>query len=166
MANPFIHIELNTGDTAKAKKFYKSLFGWKLQDMPMGPDMIDVGDGVGGGITKKPMPKAPTMWLSYVQVDSVKKTMAKAAKGGAKIIVAEQPVPGMGTFGIFLDPEGAALGIWEHAAKPKPAAKKKAAKKKAAKKKAAKKAAKKKAAKKPAAKKAAKKVAKKKAGRG
>jgi catechol 2,3-dioxygenase-like lactoylglutathione lyase family enzyme len=83
MANPFVHIELNTGDTAKAKKFYKSLFGWKLQDMPMGPGMtytmIDVGEGVGGGITKKPMPKAPTMWLSYVQVDSVKKTMAKAA---------------------------------------------------------------------------------------
>ena len=163
MANPFVHIELNTDDTTKAKKFYKSIFGWKMEDMPMGPGMtytmIDAGEGTSGGISQKPAPEAPTMWLAYVQVDSVKKTIAKAAKGGAQIIVAEQAVPGMGTFGIFLDPSGAALGIWEPAAKPKAAkkapAKKKAAKKPGAKKKVAKKpAAKKTVAKKPAAKKA------------
>ncbi|MDA0337541.1 MAG: VOC family protein [bacterium] len=51
MANPFVHIELSTDDVAKAKKFYRGVFDWKLADMPMGPDMvytmIDVGKGVG-----------------------------------------------------------------------------------------------------------------------
>ncbi len=53
MANPFVHVELNTTDLRKAKAFYGKLFDWKLSDVPM-PDgtytMIDGGDGTGGGI--------------------------------------------------------------------------------------------------------------------
>ena len=32
MANPFVHLELNTPDLAKAKAFYGALFGWQFQD--------------------------------------------------------------------------------------------------------------------------------------
>ena len=35
MANPFVHVELNTTDPGKARAFYTALFDWKLQDMPM-----------------------------------------------------------------------------------------------------------------------------------
>ena len=34
MANPFVHIELHTQDTEKAKKFYGELFEWTLEDYP------------------------------------------------------------------------------------------------------------------------------------
>ena len=34
MGNPFVHIELQTKDLAKAKEFYSKLFDWKLEDMP------------------------------------------------------------------------------------------------------------------------------------
>src|SRR5450432_1162088 len=85
MPNPFAHVELNTDDVKKAKKFYQSLFAWKLTDLPaMGYTMIDVGGGGGGGMQKKKMAEAPTAWLPYVQVDDVKATMAKAIKAGAK----------------------------------------------------------------------------------
>jgi len=54
MANPFVHIELNTTDVDKAKDFYKQLFDWKLTDMEMGPSgtytIIDVGGGTGGSL--------------------------------------------------------------------------------------------------------------------
>jgi len=30
MANPFVHIELQTRDLAKSKDFYSRLFDWKL----------------------------------------------------------------------------------------------------------------------------------------
>ena len=40
MGNPFVHLELNTTDLAKAKEFYGTLFGWKFEDMDMGPDGI------------------------------------------------------------------------------------------------------------------------------
>jgi hypothetical protein len=36
MANPFVHVELNTTDVDQAKEFYRQLFDWKLTDMEMG----------------------------------------------------------------------------------------------------------------------------------
>ncbi|HEX7671893.1 MAG TPA: VOC family protein [Polyangiaceae bacterium] len=147
MPNPFAHIELQTDDVAKAKKFYKSLFDWKFKDVPdMSYTMLDVGEGTGGGLTKHMMPGAPNAWLSYVQVDSVKKTVEKAKKAGGNALVEYMPIGDMGAIGVIADPSGATFGVWE-TAKPAPkAAKKKAAKKSAAKKPAAKKkAAKKKA---------------------
>src|SRR5271157_1818385 len=35
VANPFVHLELNTPDLPKAKEFYTALFGWQFQDMDM-----------------------------------------------------------------------------------------------------------------------------------
>jgi predicted enzyme related to lactoylglutathione lyase len=95
--------------------------------------MIDVGKGTGGGMQKKPNAGVPTSWLPYVQVDDVKKTMAKASKGGAKVLLDYMPIGEMGAIGVFSDPTGAMIGLWEEAKRaPKRAAKKSAAKKKAA----------------------------------
>ena len=33
MANPVVHVELNTPDPEKAKAFYSKLFQWQLEDM-------------------------------------------------------------------------------------------------------------------------------------
>ena len=76
MANPFVHVELNTTDVPKAKAFYGNLFGWKIEDMPMPSGtytMINVGEGTGGGIMQHPMPGAPSAWLAYVLVDDIAK---------------------------------------------------------------------------------------------
>jgi predicted enzyme related to lactoylglutathione lyase len=59
MANPFVHLELNTPDLAKAKTFYSTLFGWDFQDNDMGPAGIystfKPDEGPGGGIFSMPM---------------------------------------------------------------------------------------------------------------
>ena len=59
MANPFVHVELNTADPEKAKAFYSNLFQWQLSDVP-NPAVptgtyttINVGEGTGGGIMKQ-----------------------------------------------------------------------------------------------------------------
>jgi predicted enzyme related to lactoylglutathione lyase len=138
MPNPFAHVELNTGDLKKAKKFYQAVFSWSMRDMPgMNYTMIDVGAGVGGGMQKKPMKEAPTTWLPYVQVDDVKKTLATAKKAGAKIALDFMSIGDMGAIGVFIDPTGASLGVWEMGKPSKPAKKvsaKKPAKKPAKKK--------------------------------
>jgi predicted enzyme related to lactoylglutathione lyase len=137
MSNPFCHVELATDDVAKAKKFYKSVFSWKLNDSKGGMPytMINVGakGAIGGGMMKKQMPQQPTSWLPYVQVEDVKKTIAKAAKSGAQVVLDYMSIGEMGAIGVFVDPTGAPLGVWEQAKKaPKKAAKpaKKAGKKK------------------------------------
>ncbi len=151
----FVHMELHTPDVKASKGFYKGVFGWKTQDMKMPQGVYTMvtdanGEGI-GGITPN-QPGTPPMWLGYVGVDSLARTVKKIEKRGGKI-VHQDAVPGMGKFAIFLDPQGVACAAWEAAAPPKAA--KKTAKKKAAKKKAAKKSAKKKASKKKAAKKKA-----------
>ncbi len=161
MGNPFVHLDLTCDNPAEAKKFYGSVFDWQFTDFP---DMkwvgIGVGEGVGGGMGGKQSPDQPTAWTAYVGVADVKKTMAKAKKAGATIVVPFVEVGGMGYLGVFVDPQGATIGVWQAAAKaatPPAAPKKAAAPKKVAKAAAAPKAAPKQAAKAPAA---PKKVAK------
>lgn len=117
MANSFVHVELNTQDTAQAKAFYSQLFSWKMEDMPM-PNgtytMINPGEGTGGGLMKHPMADAPSMWLAYVNVDDVKASTAKVTSLGGKVIADVMEVPNMGWFSIVSDPTGAVLGLWQN----------------------------------------------------
>jgi predicted enzyme related to lactoylglutathione lyase len=117
MANPFVHVELNTTDLSKAKTFYGALFDWKLEDVPMGAmgmyTTIGVGGGVGGGMMTHPMPGQPSFWLSYVNVDDIKAATAKAKSLGANIIRDVTPVAEMGFLSILMDPTGAVLGLWQ-----------------------------------------------------
>ena len=137
MGNNFCHVELNTTDVSLAEGFYKQLFDWKIARYP-GMEYLGINTGSkesGGGIQAKPMPEAPTSWLPYVQVKDVKATIAQAQKLGAQIMVEFMEIPGNGAIGIFVDPTGAGLGVYEpekKAAAPKKVAKKakKVAKKK------------------------------------
>ena len=116
MANPFVHVELNTTDLNKAKSFYGQLFHWKLEDVPM-PEgsytMIGVGEGTGGGMMKHPMPGAPSSWLAYVGVDDVVAATAKAKSLGATIFREVTEIPNVGSFSIILDPTGAMLALYQ-----------------------------------------------------
>ena len=70
MSNPFVHLELCTSDTQKAKDFYSNLFGWQFTDNDMGNNMMystfKPSEGPGGGFFS--MPGMPTAWLAYVGV--------------------------------------------------------------------------------------------------
>ena len=121
MANPFVHVELTTSDTDKAKSFYGALFGWKLEDVEMAPGftytMIRVGEGTGGGIMKTPAPGVPTAWLPYVLVDDVVAATAKAKSLGATVMKDVTEITNAGSFSVILDPTGAAIGLWQPKAK-------------------------------------------------
>lgn len=117
MANPFVHVELNTTDLSAAKSFYRDLFDWTLSDVPMGPEqsytMIGVGEGTGGGMMKHPVPGAPSAWLAYVRVDDIQAATDKARSLGAKVMREPMEVMQAGWLSIIIDPTGAALGLWQ-----------------------------------------------------
>ena len=64
--NPFVHLELNTPDAAKAKEFYTKMFGWEFADNDMGPAGVystfkpASGPG-GGGERRAPIPHLPCL---------------------------------------------------------------------------------------------------------
>jgi predicted enzyme related to lactoylglutathione lyase len=127
MANPFVHVELNTTDLDRAKSFYGQLFDWKLEDVPMGPTgrytMIRPGKGTGGGMLKHPVPGEPSSWLAYVEVDDVAASTQKAKSLGAKIKLDVTDMHGAGWMSIIVDPTGGVLGLWKSKPAPKAAPK-------------------------------------------
>jgi predicted enzyme related to lactoylglutathione lyase len=114
MANPFVHLELNTPDLAKAKEFYGQLCGWTFNEMPSpaGPyAMFKPDNGPGGGIMS--MPGAPTAWLPYLSVDDIHAATDKAASLGAKVIRNSDEVENYGWMSILIDPTGATIALWQ-----------------------------------------------------
>jgi uncharacterized protein len=115
MANPFVHLELATSDTSKAKEFYTKLFGWTFTDNDMGSGMIystfKPDSGPGGGLYS--MPGSPTGWLAYVGVDEINAATKKATSLGAKITLGPQEIPNIGWMTILTDPTGATIALFQ-----------------------------------------------------
>src|SRR6266404_2131873 len=118
VANPFVHIELNTPDPEKAKAFYSKLFQWQLEDVPNTAvptgnyTIIKVGNGTGGGIMRQ-IPGGPAGWLPYVEVEDIRPATEKAKSLGGEVMKNVTEVMGMGWFSIIRDPTGAVLGLWQ-----------------------------------------------------
>jgi len=117
MANPFVHVELHTGDLKRAKEFYGKLFDWKLEDAPMpgggSYTLIQVGNGTGGGMETSRTPGVPPHWLAYVGVDDVRASTRKAQELGAKVVQDVMEVGDHGTMSVITDPTGATLAMWQ-----------------------------------------------------
>lgn len=116
MANPFVHIELQTRDIALAKDFYGKLFDWKLEDLPAPGSaatytMIKVGEGTGGGMFTNP--DVPPHWLAYVGVDNIQTMTAKAKALGASVVQDVMEIGDYGWMSVIIDPTGATLAMWQ-----------------------------------------------------
>jgi uncharacterized protein len=114
MANPFVHLELNTPDLAKAKEFYGSLFGWTFWDSQMGDSGIystfKPDKDPGGGITSM----GPNHgWLAYVGVDDINASTEKAKSLGATIHMGPVEIPNVGWMTVMADPTGCTIAIFQ-----------------------------------------------------
>jgi len=110
--------ELMTKDAAAAKSFYAALFGWKMADMPMPNGRYTIlkhgGKDVGGLMQIGPeMGEAPSHWMGYVLVGNVDAATRKAGLLGAKVHIGGMDIPGVGRFGLFEDPTGAMLSVFQ-----------------------------------------------------
>ena len=115
--------EIPADDIKRAKKFYATLFGWKINDFPGAmPDYqhIDTGgaDASPDGGMMKRMHPAHTI-TNYVLVPSVNRYMAKVKKLGGEVCRPKTAVPGMGYFAICTDTEKNSFAIWESNQKAK-----------------------------------------------
>lgn len=104
--------ELMSTDVAKAVGFYTSLLGW-TDNKPFG-DMnyivckrADGGDACGMMQMPSDMQGAPSNWMPYFMVTDVHGTVKKVEAIGGKVCVPASPIPGVGTFAVFFDPQGA-----------------------------------------------------------
>lgn len=116
----FTHIELPADDPGRARAFYESLFGWTFPpEIPgfEGYHMFTAPagqEGLGGAIGKRGE-MAPEKVRVYVNVESVDEALNRISEQGGSVVEAKAEVPGQGWFGVFRDPEGNELAVWEAA---------------------------------------------------
>jgi predicted enzyme related to lactoylglutathione lyase len=115
MANPFVHLELNTPELGKAKAFYGEMFGWQFQDMDMGPggtySTFKPSDGPGGGMMT--VPGGNNGWLPYIGVEEIHAATEKARSLGAHVILDSHEIPNVGWFSMLSDPTGCAVALFQ-----------------------------------------------------
>jgi predicted enzyme related to lactoylglutathione lyase len=111
-----VHFEIPADDPEKLGKFYKDLFGWKIEKYP-GPmeywmvETAPEGKGVNGGMMKRQMPQQQI--CVYFSVESVDQFAKKIKDLGGQIVFDKHAVPKMGYFAVALDPQHNAFAIWE-----------------------------------------------------
>jgi predicted enzyme related to lactoylglutathione lyase len=115
MAHPVVHWEIGAKDPAKLQEFYGGLFDWQIDtNNPMNYGMVQPGGdgGIGGGIgaAEGNLPQYVTF---YVQVDDLQDYLDKAEKLGGKTLVPPSPIPDIGSFAMFNDPEGNCIGLFK-----------------------------------------------------
>jgi predicted enzyme related to lactoylglutathione lyase len=110
MANPVVHWEIGGRDLDALAEFYKALFGWEPASFDPDYRLVDLGEGVGGGLMRcrDDMPSYVTI---YIAVDDLEATLAKVEELGGKPLLPPTPIPGVGAFALFQDPEGNTIGI-------------------------------------------------------
>jgi predicted enzyme related to lactoylglutathione lyase len=114
MPGQMVHLEIPAGDTAKAREFWGSLFGWQWQafDGPFEYHMTRFSENTGGAIytPEPPDKRGPRV---YFDVDDINAGNARVGELGGEAGEA-QPVPGMGWFSVCKDTEGNEFGLWQN----------------------------------------------------
>jgi predicted enzyme related to lactoylglutathione lyase len=106
-------------DADAAMSFYTQLFGWEAEDtMPDGVEgthyMCRLRGRDVAAIASRP-DAAPdvTAWTTYVWVDDVDATIAKAKNAGGSTLVEPFDALDGGRIALIADPAGGAMGIWQ-----------------------------------------------------
>lgn len=113
--------ELATSDQKAGVAFYKALFGWDVNEQPIGPtevySMFQMrGKPVGAASTQQPQERqmgVPPHWNSYVTVANVDESAKKAESLGAKLLMPPFDVMDAGRMAVLQDPTGAVFEIWQ-----------------------------------------------------
>ncbi len=113
--------DLTTTDPEAAQAFYGGLFGWDFEERPTDQDAPYImgmkGPRPAAGMMRMPADMqangAPSMWSTYVAVDDVDATCAKAEAAGGQVILPPMEAMSAGRMAMVVDPTGAAVGLWQ-----------------------------------------------------
>ena len=124
MSGRVVHFEMPYDDAARAKAFYRDVFGWELADWEGAPyTMVSTGPSgdqgptepgfINGGIGPRSGPDDHPRVV--VDVDDIDRTLAAVQDRGGTVVLGRQPVGDMGFTAYFTDTEGNVVGLWETA---------------------------------------------------
>ncbi|MCE8429661.1 MAG: VOC family protein [Candidatus Methanoperedens sp.] len=118
-----VHFEIPVDDLERAQKFYKTVFGWKMESVP-GMEYIliettpvdDKGmpkeqGAINGGMMKRQRPvTSPIITISVEDIDDAMKNVKKM---GGEMVRGKMQVGDMGYAAYFKDLEANIIGLWQ-----------------------------------------------------
>jgi predicted enzyme related to lactoylglutathione lyase len=113
---PVVHLELHTGNLARALHFYVQLADWRVERVAAGPGVyhaLDWGAALGGGVVE--CGTGRPSWLPYIEVPSVADATERARRLGAAVLLEPREGPA-GWRSVVVAPEGGEVAFWQ----PKP----------------------------------------------
>jgi hypothetical protein len=126
MAN-IAYFEIPADKVDRAKHFYHSLLGWKIEPTKTPMDQskvasmqyqdISTGDAKEGTLSMGGMHKRQMTEpiVNYVVVEDIDKVLANVVKLGGKIAVPKMEIKSVGLTAIIQDTEGNVIGLWKPA---------------------------------------------------
>ena len=121
-----VHFEIEADDLNRAEDFYKQVFGWGINKVPMGggvdyyiihtaktddKGMIQEMGAINGGMFKRSgKGYGPVIVIDVANLDE---TLKKIEAKGGTIVSAKQTVGDMGLYARVKDSEGNIIGVWE-----------------------------------------------------
>jgi predicted enzyme related to lactoylglutathione lyase len=113
--------ELTTTDQKGAVAFYRGLFGWEVNEQPIGPtetySMFQMrGRPVGAACSMRPEEREqgiPPHWGSYIAVKSADDAAKRAQELGGKVLAPPFDVMDAGRMAVIQDPTGAVFMVWQ-----------------------------------------------------
>jgi predicted enzyme related to lactoylglutathione lyase len=121
--NKVVHFEIPVDDLERAQKFYKSVFGWKMDSL-LGMEYIMIGTtpvdekgmpkemgSINGGMMKRQSPV--TSPVITIGVEDIEGAIKNVKKMGGEIIRGKIQMGEFGYAAYFKDPEGNIIGLWQ-----------------------------------------------------
>lgn len=111
-----VHFEIPVDDQVRAAEFYRSVFGWDIQQWEGAPYwLVSTGPedqpGINGALGARGENFRVPMFV--IDVDDIDKAMESVEAAGASIVVGKNPIPGVGWSAYFVDTEGNQLGLFQ-----------------------------------------------------
>jgi predicted enzyme related to lactoylglutathione lyase len=109
-------VDLGSPDLPSSRAFYGALFGWETPEgaPEAGGYSVCLLEGkTVAGLGPKMDPAMPTVWMSYVNVDSADDTVAKVSANGGTVFMPPTDIMDAGRMAIVADPPGAVIGLWQ-----------------------------------------------------
>ena len=118
-----VHFEIPVEELERAQKFYKSVFGWKIESLPgIEYNMIVTTPvdekgmpkehgAINGGMMKRQRPV--TSPVITIGVEDIEGTIQNIKKMGGEIVRGKMQIGEFGYAAYFKDPEGNIIGLWQ-----------------------------------------------------
>ena len=110
---PVVHLELHTGNLARACGFYSRFCGWRIERIEAGPrsyHSLDWGGSLDGGIVECGTDRS--LWLPYVEVPCAWEATERAQRLGATVLFGPREGPA-GWRSVVTVPDGGELALWQ-----------------------------------------------------